>query len=64
MPPQCNAGCNAMFAVFHFVGMLGISEAAAESAASHFKYFSPARSRRLGTGRLVEKVILRILACI
>ena len=48
------------FALFHFTGMFGISEAYAESVASHLKRYSPKVAARLGTDRIVEKAALRL----
>ena len=53
------AGCEAAFALYHFLGMLGISEAQAEGVASSLKRYSPALASRLGTDRIIEKVMLR-----
>ena len=51
-------GCEAAFALYHFTGMFGISEAHAESVASLLKRYMYARHSRLGTDRVIEKVIL------
>ena len=47
-------GCEAAFALFHFMGMVGVSEARAESIASSLKRYSPATLGRLSTGRINE----------
>ena len=51
-------GCEAAFALYHFTGMFGISEAYAESVASLLKRYMSARASHLGTDRVIEKVIL------
>ena len=55
LPP----GCEAAFALFHFMGMVGVSEARAESIASTLKKYSPPGSSRLSTDRIIEKTIVR-----
>ena len=55
LPP----GCEAAFALFHFMGMVGVSEARAESIASSLKRYSPQVSSRLSTDRIIEKTIVR-----
>lgn len=50
------AGLEAAWELFHFTGMLGTSEAAAESVGSILKRFANAG---LSTGRVVESTILR-----
>ena len=45
--------------LFHFTGMLGVSEARAESVASILKHYSPKACSRLGTERIIEKTTLR-----
>ena len=51
LPP----GCEAAFTLFHFMGMVGVSEARAESIASSLKRYSPATLGRLSTDRINEK---------
>eukprot|EP00969_Alexandrium_andersonii_P110900 4895334-Alexandrium_andersonii.AAC.1 len=51
--------CDAIFTVFHFLGMLGVSEAQAGSVASLLKRYSPAVVSRLGASRIIEKTLLR-----
>ena len=55
----CPTGCEAAFALFHFTGMLGVSEAQAESVASLLKRYSPKCSSTLATDRIIEKTLLR-----
>ena len=50
LPP----GCEAAFTLFHFMGMVGVSEARAESIASSLKRYSPATLGRLSTNRINE----------
>ena len=52
-------GCEAAFALFHFMGMVGVSEARAESIASSLKRYSPQASSRMTTDRIIEKAIVR-----
>ena len=52
-------GCEAIFSVYHFTGMIGISEARAESVASLLKRYAPPVSGRLATDRIIEKAVLR-----
>ena len=52
-------GCEAIFTIFHFTGMIGLSEARAESIGSLLKRYSPAVSSRLSTDRVIEKTIMR-----
>ena len=60
-PAFCPAECEAAFAIYHFTGMLGVSEAQAESAASLLKRYQPVQSSgRLGTTRVIEKAVLRM----
>ena len=51
LPP----GCEAAFTLFHFMGMVGVSEARAESIASSLKRYIPATLGRLSTDRINEK---------
>ena len=51
------SGCEAIFAVYHFMGMVGVSEAKAESVASLLKRYKG--NSPLGTDRIIEKAILR-----
>jgi hypothetical protein len=53
-------GLEGAFALFHFTGMFGISEAYAESVASLLKRYSPKVAARLGTDRIIEKAALRL----
>jgi hypothetical protein len=53
-------GLEAAFALWHFVGMFGVSEAAAEGVASHLKRFGPRALSSLGTDRIVEKTLLKM----
>ena len=53
-------GLEGAFALFHFTGMFGISEAYAESVASLLKRYSPRVAARLGTDRIIEKAALRL----
>ena len=50
-------GCEAAFDVFHFTGMLGVSEAFAEPVASTLKRYSPIQGD-LATERMIERTIL------
>ena len=50
LPP----GCEAAFTLFHFMGMVGVSEARAESIASSLKRYSPADRGCLSTDRIIE----------
>ena len=52
-------GCEAAFELFHFMGMVGVSEARAEAVASMLKRYAPERSSRLSTDRIIEKSIVR-----
>ena len=52
-------GCEAILTMFHFTGMIGVSEARAESIGSLLKRYSPAVSARLSTDRIIEKTIIR-----
>ena len=54
------AGLEAAFALYHFTGMMGLSEASAESIASLLKRYSPKAASRLGTDRIIEKTMLRV----
>ena len=49
-------GCEAAWALFHYTGMFGTSEAAAESVGSILKRYQKAN---LSTSRIVESAILR-----
>ena len=51
------SGCEAVFAVYHFMGMVGVSEARAESIASLLKRYRG--TGPLGTDRIIEKTIVR-----
>ena len=53
-------GVEGAFALFHFTGMFGISEAFAEPVASLLKRYSPKVAARLGTDRIIEKAALRL----
>ena len=52
-------GTEGAFTLFHFLGMLGISEARAESVASLLKRYSPAKCAHLGVDRVMEKTTVR-----
>ena len=56
----CPVGCEAAFAIYQFTGMLGVSEAQAESAASLLKRYQPQSSGSFGTKRVIEKAVLRM----
>ena len=55
----CPSSCHGVFFVFHFLGMLGLSEAQAESVGSALKYYS--RTRTLGFDKVTERAQLRSL---
>ena len=49
------SGCEAIFAVYHFMGMVGVSEARAESIASSLKrYQGSGQGRPVSTDRIIE----------
>ena len=54
LPP----GTEAAFVLFHFMGMVGVSEAGAESIASLLKRYSPSVASRINTERVIEKTIV------
>ena len=50
------SGCEAVFALYHFMGMVGVSEARAESIASSLKrYQGSGQGRPVSTDRIIEK---------
>ena len=51
-------GAEAVFELWHFFGMFGVSEAAAESVGSHLKKYGD-RSKGLSSARVVELTRLR-----
>ena len=53
------SGCEAAFALYHFMGMVGVSEARAESIASSLKRYTGAKS--LSTDRIIEKQLCEIV---
>ena len=53
------SGCEAAFALYHFMGMVGVSEARAESIASLLKRYTGAKS--LSTDRIIEKPLCEIV---
>ena len=53
------SGCEAAFALYHFMGMVGVSEARAESIASLLKKYKGNNS--LGTDRIIEKPLCEIV---
>ena len=55
LPP----GCEAAFALYHFMGMVGVSEAKAESIASLLKRYTGTVGRPVSTSRIIEKAIVR-----
>ena len=54
----CPAGLEAAFTLYHFTGMLGLSEALAESICSTLAFYSAKHKNRLALDRIVEKTIL------
>ena len=53
------SGCEAAFALYHFMGMVGVSEARAESIASLLKRYKG--TGPLGTDRIIEKPLCEIV---
>ena len=54
----CPAGLEGAFAIYHFVGMIGVSEALAESICSTLGRYATKETNRLKLQRIVEKTIL------
>lgn len=56
----CPPGCEAVLALFHFTGMLGVSEAQAESVASFFNLYARKSQSCLAAERIIEKAEMRL----
>ena len=54
----CPEGTEAAFSIFHYTGMWGTSEAAAEGVASVLRRYSDTANGRISTGRIIQKTLL------